>query len=316
MMNLKELSIKEIKAELAEMELTAVSEELITELAEDSRKGVQKLARKYKRKKERAAQEKERFRKMQKFEKELFANDYQLIGGVDEAGRGPLAGPVAAAVVILPQEIFIPGLNDSKKLSEKKREELFSVIQEQAIDLGVGIINSTRIDEINILNANYEAMQEAIADLEKTPDYLLVDGEEIPEIDIEQEKVVDGDARSISIAAASIIAKVTRDRMLVEYAKEYPEYGFAGHKGYGTAEHIAALKEHGPCEIHRYSFSKVKEAALGEDYHLFKEGLEKAESVAELESIAETVRECTELLSELELGELRNIFFAKKKKLG
>jgi ribonuclease HII len=158
-------------------------------------------------------------------------------------------------------------------------------------------------------------MEEAIANLEEVPDYLLVDGEQIPEISIEQRKLVDGDSRGISIAAASIIAKVTRDRMLVEYDKEHPEYGFSSHKGYGTAEHIAALNEHGPCKLHRYSFSKVKEAALGKDYYLFQEGLEDAESIVELKSIARTVRECVELLSEIELKELRSVFLEQKKKL-
>ncbi|SJZ63668.1 ribonuclease HII [Selenihalanaerobacter shriftii] len=315
-MELEELSIKEIKSELKEMELEAVSEELIMELESDSRKGVQKLAKQYRRKKQRASEERIRFHKMQEIENSCYAKGYKLIGGIDEAGRGPLAGPVAASVVILPKKIYIPGLNDSKQLSESKREELFDIIKEEAIDYGVGIIDSNRIDEINILNANYEAMKQAIAKLEKTPDYLLVDGEEIPNLDIDQKKIIDGDARSISIAAASILAKVTRDRMLVEYDQEYPEYGFAGHKGYGTAEHIAALNEHGPCKIHRYTFSKVREAALGEDYYLFKEGLEKAKSIEEIEVIANTIKECEKILSQIELDELRNIFIKQKRKIG
>ncbi|SDC00755.1 MULTISPECIES: ribonuclease HII [unclassified Candidatus Frackibacter] len=314
-MNLEDLSIKEIKAELKKKELNRITDDLIEQLEADGRKGVKTLSKRYRNKKLRAKQEKEKFQRMQKFEKKLFAKGYELIGGVDEAGRGPLAGPVVASVVILPQDIFIPGLDDSKKLSESKREELFDIIQDEAIDIGVGIVDSTRIDEINIRNATFQAMQEAIISLETKVDYLLVDGEEIPGLSTEQRKLIDGDARSISIAAASIIAKVTRDRMLVEYDKEYPEYGFTQHKGYGTVEHIAALNEHGPCEVHRYSFSKVKESALGEDFYLFKEGLEEANSIVELEVVASTIKDCEELLIDVELEELRNIFLRQKKEL-
>ncbi|ADL13166.1 ribonuclease HII [Acetohalobium arabaticum] len=314
-MQVSEMTIKELKAELEKMELTAVSEELLAELTADSRKGVQQLAKRYQRKKQRVAQKKEKFREMKQFEDDLANRGYQLIGGVDEAGRGPLAGPVAAAVVILPEDIWMPGLNDSKQLSEAKREEFFAKLQEEAVDIGVGLVDSDRIDEVNIRNANYQAMREAISNLEQTPDYLLVDGEEIPEIGIEQRRLVDGDQRSVSIAAASIIAKVTRDRMLVEYDQEYPEYNFVQHKGYGTADHIAALEEHGPCPIHRYSFSKVREAALGEDYYLFEEGLKQADSIDELESIAASVKECVDLLSEFELKELRNIFSQRRQEL-
>lgn len=314
-MQVTEMTIKEIKAELEKMELTAVSEELLAELTDDFRKGVQQLAQRYQRKKQRVAKKREKFREMKRFEDDLVNRGYRLVGGVDEAGRGPLAGPVAAAVVILPQDIWMPGLNDSKQLSEAKREEFFAKLQEEAVDIGVGLVDSNRIDEINIRNANYQAMREAISDLEQTPDYLLVDGEEIPEIEIRQQRIVDGDARSISIAAASIIAKVTRDRMLVEYDQEYPEYNFAQHKGYGTADHIAALEEYGPCPIHRYSFSKVREAALGKDYYLFAEGLKNAKSVEALDSIAASVNECVDLLSKFELKELRNIFSQRKREL-
>ena len=174
--------------------------------------------------------------------------------GVDEAGRGPLAGPVVAAAVILPKDIFLPFLNDSKKVTEKRRDVLFDEIKQNAIAYGIGIASNTLIDEINILQATYEAMREAINSLEKTPDVLLVDAVHIPDINIKQVGIVKGDAKSVNIAAASILAKVTRDRIMVEYDKIYPEYGFASNKGYGTATHIAALKEVGPCAIHRKSF--------------------------------------------------------------
>ena len=178
------------------------------------------------------------------------------ICGIDEAGRGPLAGPVAAGAVILPKDCTILYLNDSKKLSEKRREELFVQIKEQALAWSVGIVGPERIDEINILQATYEAMRQAIAGLGTEPDLLLNDAVEIPGVAIMQVPIIKGDAKSVSIAAASILAKVTRDHMMEEYDKLFPEYGFAKHKGYGTAAHIAAIREFGPCPIHRRSFIK------------------------------------------------------------
>lgn len=183
--------------------------------------------------------------------------DYcQYICGIDEVGRGPLAGPVVAGAVILPKDCDILYINDSKKLSEKKREELFEIIQEKAISTAIGIVSPERIDEINILQATYEAMRQAIQKLSVTPDILLNDAVTIPMVDIPQVPIIKGDAKSITIGAASIIAKVTRDRMMIEYAKLFPEYGFEKHKGYGTAYHIQALKEFGPCPIHRHTFIK------------------------------------------------------------
>lgn len=174
--------------------------------------------------------------------------------GIDEAGRGPLAGPVVAGAVILPKDCCILYLNDSKKLSEKRRELLFQEIREKALAWGVGIVPPQRIDEINILQATYEAMRQAIGQLSVTPEVLLNDAVRIPGVDIPQVPIIKGDAKSVSIAAASIMAKVTRDHMMLEYDKLYPEYGFARHKGYGTAAHIQAIREHGPCAIHRRSF--------------------------------------------------------------
>jgi ribonuclease HII len=178
------------------------------------------------------------------------------ICGIDEAGRGPLCGPVVAGAVILPKDCQILYLNDSKKLSEKRREELFLEIQEKAVAWSVGIVGPEVIDEINILQATYQAMRKAIAGLCVQPDLLLNDAVTIPGVDIMQIPIVKGDAKSVSIAAASVMAKVTRDHMMYEYDKLYPEYGFAKHKGYGTAAHIAALKEYGPCPIHRRTFIK------------------------------------------------------------
>lgn len=178
------------------------------------------------------------------------------ICGIDEAGRGPLAGPVVAAAVVLPKDCRILYLNDSKKLSQKRRELLFDEITQKAQAWGVGMAGPGRIDEINILQATYEAMIQAVRNLGVVPDLLLNDAVTIPGLDLIQVPIVKGDAKSISIAAASILAKVTRDRMMAEYDGLYPAYGFAKHKGYGTAAHIQALREHGPCPIHRRSFLK------------------------------------------------------------
>mgnify|MGYP002571543613 CR=1 FL=1 len=203
---------------------------------------------------EKLAAERERIEALCEFEKEY---DYcRYICGIDEAGRGPLAGPVVAGAVVLPKGCRILYINDSKKLSEKKREELFDVISREAVSVGIGIVSAQRIDEINILQATYEAMRQAIQKLSVQPDILLNDAVTIPQVDIKQVPIIKGDAKSISIGAASIVAKVTRDRLMVEYDRIMPEYDFASNKGYGSAEHIAALKKYGPTPIHRASFIK------------------------------------------------------------
>ena len=188
------------------------------------------------------------------FEEKAWAQGYASVCGVDEAGRGPIAGPVCAAAVILPAGIVIDGLNDSKKLSEKKREMLFDAITEQALAWSVSLVDERVIDEINILQATYEAMREAVGKLSVTPQILLNDAVTIPEVIIPQVPIIKGDAKSVSIAAASIVAKVTRDKMMEEYDKIMPQYGFASNKGYGAAAHIEALKTYGPSPIHRKSF--------------------------------------------------------------
>lgn len=203
---------------------------------------------------ERLESEIERTRIMKQFEDEYRV--YGTICGIDEAGRGPLCGPVVAGAVIMPKEYDILYINDSKKLSDKKREEVYEQIVNTAVSWAVGIVSPARIDEINILQATYEAMREAIQKLSIVPDILLNDAVTIPKVDIKQVPIIKGDAKSQSIAAASIIAKVTRDHMMEEYDRIYPEYGFAKHKGYGTAAHIAAIKEFGPSPIHRRTFIK------------------------------------------------------------
>lgn len=198
--------------------------------------------------------ERERLEQMKEYEYAYAA--CENICGIDEAGRGPLAGPVVAGAVTLPKDCEILYLNDSKKLSEKRREELFLEIKEKAVAWSVGIVGPDVIDEINILQATYQAMRQAVAGLSVTPDILLNDAVTIPGVDIMQAPIIKGDAKSVSIAAASILAKVTRDHMMAEYDILFPEYGFAKHKGYGTASHIAVIKTIGPCPIHRRTFIK------------------------------------------------------------
>lgn len=218
----------------------------------DSRTGVQKEVERARKRILDYEKELARTDALKKYEREYSA--YAHICGIDEVGRGPLAGPVVAGAVILPKDCDILYINDSKKLSEKKREELYEVIMEKAVAVGLGYSTPERIDEINILQATYEAMREAVGQLCVTPDLLLNDAVTIPQLTVRQVPIIKGDAKSISIGAASIVAKVTRDRLMVEYDKVYPVYGFAANKGYGAQMHIEALKKYGPCPIHRKTF--------------------------------------------------------------
>lgn len=248
----EEKTIGVIKAELK-----AASEGMlpsfISAYETDTRNGVQTLVSQAKKRLEKLQKEMERIEKLKRYER-AYGEDHVFICGIDEVGRGPLAGPVVAGAVILPKDCHILYINDSKKLSEKKREELYDVIMEQAVAVGIGMASPQRIDEINILQATYEAMRQAISSLKVQPDLLLNDAVNIPEVEIEQVPIIKGDAKSISIGAASIVAKVTRDRLMVEYDTLMPEYGFASNKGYGSAAHIEALKKYGPTPIHRRSF--------------------------------------------------------------
>lgn len=241
-------AIREIFAAASETELPA----LYLEYEEDSRAGVQNLIQKYQKQEEALKKERERTEQMKIYEHKY--EDLGWICGIDEVGRGPLAGPVVAGAVILPRDSKILYLNDSKQLTAQKRDELYDVIMREAVAVGIGYASPARIDEINILQATYEAMREAISKLSVKPDVLLNDAVKIPQVDIRQVPIIKGDAKSVSIAAASIVAKVTRDRLMEEYDKVLPGYGFASNKGYGSAEHIAALKEIGPSPIHRQSF--------------------------------------------------------------
>ena len=245
--------ISEIKENLQAADLNELPE-LIREYECDKRAGVQSLLIKANKRISDYKKEIERMKNMMKYENEYSA--YEYICGIDEVGRGPLAGPVVAGAVILPKDCDILYLNDSKQLSEKKREELYDIIMEKAVSVGLGYVSPERIDEINILQATYEAMREAITKLSPKPDLLLNDAVTIPQVTIRQIPIIKGDAKSASIAAASIVAKVTRDRLMVDYDSVFPEYGFASNKGYGAALHLEALRKYGPTPIHRKSFIK------------------------------------------------------------
>lgn len=249
----EELKIGQVKEILENTEVTKLPD-VMEQFKGDSRQGVVKLIEKYGKIYNSYLAEVERTENMKIYERKY--SDYKYIAGIDEVGRGPLAGPVVTCAVVLPKDFNVLYINDSKKLTEKKREELYDEIMKNAISVGIGIESPKVIDDINILQATYSAMRKAIDALEVKPDLLLNDAVTIPGVDIKQVPIIKGDAKSISIAAASIVAKVTRDRMMVEFDKIYPEYDFAGNKGYGSASHIEALKKIGPTPIHRQSFIK------------------------------------------------------------
>lgn len=241
----------EIRQKFSECGIAGLPQ-LIASYEGDARSGVQAAVASARKRIESYEREVRRTEEMKRYERQYDA--YSYICGIDEVGRGPLAGPVVAGAVILPKNCSLLYLNDSKKLSEKKREELYDEIMEIALAVGIGFNTPARIDEINILQATYEAMREAVRALSTEPDLLLNDAVTIPGIEIRQVPIIKGDAKSISIAAASIVAKVTRDRLMVQYDEVYPAYGFASNKGYGAQAHVDALKKYGPCPIHRKSF--------------------------------------------------------------
>ena len=246
-------SISQIKEEFEQAD--AAQRAVLYEVySSDDRAGVKKLISAYRKKEEALQKERMRLEDMRSFEHKY--STYSLICGIDEAGRGPLAGPVVAGAVILPKDCEILYLNDSKKLSPAKREALYEEIMEKAEAVGVGMASPARIDEINILQATYEAMREAVDNLGVSPQLLLNDAVTIPDVSIPQVPIIKGDAKSVSIAAASIIAKVTRDRLMVQYDEILPGYGFARHKGYGSKDHIEAIRRLGPTPIHRQTFIK------------------------------------------------------------
>ena len=248
-------TIKEIKEQLASIQ--RLDDPLLTELEQDSRSGVIQAIAKRKREIQKRLDEDERLEGMLAYEKECYARGLELIAGVDEVGRGPLAGPVVAAAVILPKACKIPGLNDSKKIPKSKHKEIYEAVLQNAIAIGIGAKDNQVIDQVNIYEATKLAMMEAIGQLEPQPQHLLIDAMKL-DLPISQTSIIKGDANSLSIAAASIVAKVTRDQMMEEFDKEYPGYDFAKNAGYGTAKHLAGLVQLGVTPIHRRSFEPVK----------------------------------------------------------
>ena len=248
-------SIQEIKQQLLVVETS--DDPFFKECEQDERKGVQKLiAQKLK---FFAEQDKlkQQFYHMQKYEEALYNQGIEYIAGVDEVGRGPLAGPVVAAAVILPKGFYLPGVTDSKKLSELKREQFYEIIQKEAVSVGIGVVEAEVIDDINIYEATKKAMMAALMNLTMPPEHVLIDAMTLP-IAIPQQSIIKGDATSISIAASSIIAKVTRDRMMKELAEKHPSYGFEKHMGYGTKQHLEAIEKHGVLAEHRKTFAPIK----------------------------------------------------------
>ena len=248
-------TIKEIKEQLASIQ--RLDDPLLTELEQDSRSGVIQAIAKRKREIQKRLDEDERLEGMLAYEKECYARGMELIAGVDEVGRGPLAGPVVAAAVILPKACKIPGLNDSKKIPKSKHKEIYEAVLQNAIAIGIGIKDNHVIDQVNIYEATKLAMMEAIGQLGPQPQHLLIDAMKL-DLPIPQTSIIKGDANSLSIAAASIVAKVTRDQMMEEFDREYPGYDFAQNAGYGTANHLAGLHKLGVTPIHRRSFEPVK----------------------------------------------------------
>ena len=286
-------------------------------LEKDARVGVRQVAVRHRREMERCQAEQARQQRLLQFERRFWGQGMGLVAGVDEAGRGCLAGPVVAGAVILPQEVDIPGLDDSKKLSPEKREKLFEQIPDQALAVGIGQIEAGEIDQLNILQASLKAMRQALERLGTTPQKVLIDGNTLPGSPFPEVPVVDGDARCLSIAAASVVAKVHRDRLMIAYDSQYPGYGFADHKGYGSAAHLAALREHGPCPLHRRSFGPVAElverpSAL---FLTFRDGLAACQTIPELESLGQFIKEGTAELQTRELEQLRQLFRRQRHRL-
>ena len=316
-MDLKGLSVVAIRAMLEPME--TVPEELLEALSNDPRRQVKDIGEALRRKREREAEELEEQQRMLEFERDYHARGLVRVAGVDEVGRGPLAGPVVAAAVIFSPEAEYPRARDSKKLAPERREELFEQIHRSALAIGIGRVEHEEIDRINIYNASLLAMYQAVEDLEAKPDAVLVDGMMVLRLNekVPQEALVEGDCRCLSIAAASIVAKVTRDRLMCEYDLTYPGYGFARHKGYPTSDHFKALKVLGPCPIHRRSFAAV--AGCGDfssrEWARYYDALAGASCLEELERVAVDIRSVRGLLAPAELTSLRALYRSKKKTL-
>jgi len=308
-MDLTELSVLGIKSLLDSLE-SQPDEELIISMEADSRAQVRELAARVRRGIEARREQQEIQRKMLELERKYHGRGLSLVAGVDEAGRGPLAGPVVAAAVVFEPDCDFPPARDSKAIPEKKREELFEKINQCAAAVGIGMADHHEIDRLNIHNASILAMYRAVEKLGIAPEAVLVDGKMVLRLDVPQEAVVGGDRKCLSIAAASIVAKVTRDRLMAEYDRQYPGYGFARHKGYPTGDHVKALREFGPCPIHRRTFGQVAECGSfgaglwAELYEL----LARTSEAGELEAVAVSIKPRSQELNRHELASLRALY--------
>ena len=292
-------------------DLSPENKELLALLEKDRRVGARRLALKFHRRLELQEAEKDRIQRLTKLERSFWDRDIKWVAGVDEVGRGCLAGPVVAAAVILPPQVGILALDDSKKLKPEKREELLQEIVEKAAAVGLGQVEAEEIDRINILQASLKAMRLALAQLRFKPQQVLVDGDRTPQSPFPEMAVADGDARSQSIAAASVVAKVYRDRLMLERERQYPQYGFGRHKGYGTHQHLYALQQHGLCPLHRRSFrpvARLVDKRRSSEFVIFRKRLENSRSHGELERSGRRIRSVRDQLSVQELQDLRRIY--------
>jgi ribonuclease HII len=311
---LRKMNIAQVRTWLGQV--GALDRQALSLLEQDSRAGVRALAGKWRRQEQGLKAEKERQQHLLVLERRWWGKKVEWVAGVDEVGRGCLAGPVVAAAVVLPVDIVLDGLDDSKKLKPEKREALSEAIGRMALAIGIGQVEAEEIDRLNILQAALKAMRLALESLGGRPGHVLIDGNQKPGSPFPETAVVDGDARSLSIAAASVVAKVYRDRLMSAMDVTWPTYGFARHKGYGSPEHLAALEENGPCPLHRRSFGPVAarcQASPSENFLVFREGLEESRSMAELERMAALVKEAQKILSDYELERLRSVYKSRRR---
>jgi len=308
---LTDLIIKEIKEALEEVNYL-VSNESILLLEQDKRPGVNRLAETCKKAKKHYYDEQARLKKLFEFEFKAMKRGYSVIGGIDEVGRGPLAGPVVAGLVVLPKNCFIQGINDSKKLSSKKREELYHIICQNAIDVQTGLATAEEIDKHNILNATKLAVERALSKTKVKLDFLLLDALKLQNVKIPQMAIINGDNLSASIAAASIIAKVTRDHLMIKYSEEFPQYGFHRHKGYGCKIHLDAISRNGPSTLHRLTFRKIglgqKQLVHSKSFHNFISQLNSVKGIETLEIIGREIAKFSDFLPFREIKKLRSLY--------
>ena len=315
MENLSDMTVAQVRTYIKSLD--EPEEGFLQALEQDARTGVQALATQVRKQRKARAQEQARLEQMLILENKLRQRGFTHIAGVDEAGRGPLAGPVVAAAVILPPDTLIPGLNDSKVLSEQRRETLFEIIPQVALAIGVGEASPQEIDNLNIRNATHLAMRRALNALNMEPDRVLVDGNAVPASRFQEQAVIRGDHSSLSIAAASVIAKVTRDRQMIAYDQQYPLYGLKKHKGYGSADHLAALRKQGPCPIHRHTFAGVLEVSQkrSEDFKIYAEGIHSAQNPEQLEGIGTAIASARDQMERDEIDTLRTLFRKRRNRL-